>query len=612
MITSTNILDPNIRVAVQGKLPNPINFVLLTLLLQLAYDQSSATAFVLSSGADATVVTASSAKSSPSAHAEVVTDELPALILECVDQIISPYLINNRALHRGSILENVDQEHVRDVGWAKASSLPFESDGSARSRYGSWDPTEYESIHIHPGKLALATRTKLSNPLLTGDEIEYLRGASESYWSRIEGDYETCEKSRFTYQRKGNREAHLSDVIQYCQRSDTTKYDVAPLVNKLLLNRIYPWIRASYLSREEIGNELELFVYDSLFIRYNTTAAKANNDAGNGSGENLGSVGAGQPLHRDLGYVSVNIMLNEEFEGGGTFFENQLLPLVLLGGHDNEMQPLKPLGPGHAIAHYSNSRHAGAATCMGVRDILVIFLAATEKRSQFTDANRTWNAPCWERNARLKAAARTYCSEFSIEDQMICRVLHHRLAIDQVLDDGEAWHYLGMALLDYHDHLHGSSVSTNMELKLAVSCLNEATKHTPCDGRLYNNLGIALERLMHCYESNSLIMKNLHEKGATAYQKSILIHSTCERMRCDIQAEYISTCLNFGLYLSKLDQFGLAIDILSRIVPRTDICIDAENDLDETTWAQWRVVRDASNLLSFCKRQRDKEPRATE
>ena len=605
-MTATNMLDLNNRVAVRGKTSNSINFVLLTLLLQLAYNQSSASAFVLPSRAGATAVTASSATSLPSAHAEVVpTDESPALILERVDQILVPCSINNTALHRGRILESVDQEHVRDVGWAKASTLPFESDGSSRSRRGSWNPTEYEYIHIAPAKFALATRTKRGNPLLTGDEIECLRGASEFYWSRLEGDYETSEKSRFTYQRKGNSEAHLSDVVQYCQRSDSQKYEVAPLVNDLLLNRVYPWIRASYLSREKIGNELELFVYDSLFIRYNTTAANANNDVGNVSGDNLGS-GAGQPLHRDLGYVSVNIMLNEEFEGGGTFFEDQLLPLVLSGDHDNVMQPLKPLGPGHAIAHYSNSRHAGAATYTGVRDILVIFLAAKAKRAELTDSNRTWNAPCWERNARLKAAARTYCSVFTKEDQLMCRVLHHRLAIDQVMDDGEAWHYLGMALLDYHDHLHGSSVSMNTELKLAVSCLNEATKLTPCDGRLYNNLGIALERSMHFYESNSLIMAKLRENAAAAYQKSILIHSTCERMRCDIQADYTSACLNYGLYLSKLDQFGLATDVLSKVVPRADTRIDAENDLDEITWAQLRVVRDAANLLSFCKRQLDK------
>jgi hypothetical protein len=432
-----------------------------------------------------------------------------------------------------------------------------------------------------------------------------------------DGDDGEMENSRFTYQRKGNTEAHLSDVVRHSQRTTGSKdnCDVASLVDDMLLNRIYPWIRSAYLSREEMGNELGLFVYDSLFIRYNATAANSNGDPGDGSGENSGIVGAGQPLHRDLGYVSVNIMLNEEFEGGGTFFEDQLLPMVRSGNIDDisRVSPLKPLGPGHGIAHYSASRHAGAATYSGVREILVIFLAATERREIFIDTDGI-SAPRWERNARLKAAARTYCTISTEEDRIICRVLHHRLAIDQVMDDGEAWHYLGMALLDYHDHLqlsddniasYGSSDMSNV--KLAVSCLSEATKHTPCDGRLYNNLGIALERMMPCYKSNSRVMVELRKRAVAAYQTSIAIHSKCEMMGCDVRAEILSASMNYGLYLSKLDQFGLAADILSRVVSHTNIPIDAEHDMDEVTSARLRVVADATKLLAFCKRQLDKE-----
>merc|ERR1712216_997475 len=114
------------------------------------------------------------------------------------------------------------------------------------------------------------------------------------------------------------------------------------------------------------------------------------------------------------------------------------------------------------------------------------------------------------------------------------------MGIDQLFDDGEAWHYMGMALMDYHDHLalsSGSSscndvlVSANLTevpcaLELAVSSLNEAVKHTPCDGRLYNNLGIASERLLEHYlnvnsvQSNSS-MEQLGEKIQSAYRKSI-------------------------------------------------------------------------------------------
>jgi hypothetical protein len=53
----------------------------------------------------------------------------------------------------------------------------------------------------------------------------------------------------------------------------------------------------------------QLFVYEAIVIRYNATA---NSGAGHS--------GAGQPLHRDLGMPSVNIMLNDDadFTGWGT------------------------------------------------------------------------------------------------------------------------------------------------------------------------------------------------------------------------------------------------------------------------------------------------------
>ena len=65
--------------------------------------------------------------------------------------------------------------------------------------------------------------------------------------------------------------------------------------------------------------------------------------------------------------------------------------------------------------------------------------------------------------------------------------------------------------------------------------------------------------------------------------------------------------MNYGLYLSKFDHFGLAIDTLSRVVSQANIPIDAERDMDEVTLARLRVVTDATKLLAFCKRQIGKE-----
>ena len=101
----------------------------------------------------------------------------------------------------------------------------------------------------------------------------------------------------------------------------------------------------------------------------------------------------------------------------------------------------------------------------------------------------------------------------------------------------------------------------------------------------------------------------LRDEISSAYRKSIMIHSTCERMGCDVGADYKSACLNYGLYLPKLDEFEDAIGVLSRIVSPTHTVVAAldEHEIDVATWARQRAIRDASNLLQFCRRQRDEQ-----
>ena len=574
----------------------------------------------------------------------------PNLLLDSIDEIITSQS-QSLSISQNDIINNVNIQHEQDVAYAKSSTLPFENDNISMRSSGddgySRSLIEYETIPSNNNEQPpIAIQT--NQPILNKDEIKLLTNSCETYWKRNEEETQSS-KSRFTYQRKGNSEAHLSDVVQYHtsqqyqqQGLDTSDLQssssVEHLVNDLLLDRIYPWVRTAYLSNEEEHNvdELELYVYDSLFIRYNATEANIGSQLINdkGSQEDRGSngqerrVGAGQPLHRDLGYVSVNIMLNsqDEFEGGGTFFENKLLPMMMISDDKSsdefykaEVQPLKPRDVGHAIAHYSSNRHAGAATLRGVRDILVMFLAAATPNKQSTaqpssssipstDNDRKQQPPKWELNARIKSAARSYCTSHcpnNKEEQVVCRILHHRLAIDQVGDDGEAWHYLGMALLDYYNHQVESSSNEAADiegtLELAISCLNVASEYTPCDGRIHNNLGIALER----QQSNSM-REDLHSEIVSAYETSIMIHSKCKSVGCDVGADYESACLNYGLYLSKLDLFDDAIDVLSRIAGEKaehQSMVTAEEGLDAAGWARQRVRRDAQGLLSFCKRQ---------
>lgn len=520
-------------------------------------------------------------------------------LLRRVDELLGETL----AKLAPSILESIDEQHESDVKWAESSSLPFESEGLTS------DIIEYDLVSAKestPSAQQIAIRTKESSPLLSRDEIQRLKTSAESYWNRpVELDGSST--SRFTYQRKGNSEAHLSDIVKYSQTQQPQTKHVTNLVDELLLKRVYPWVREAFLSKEEgvDARSLQLYVYDALFIRYNATEANLDDTLSKAVYNKQRRKGAGQPLHRDLGYVSVNIMLNDQsdFEGGGTFFENQILSCwngdKLDESDDTGLKPLKPLGAGHALAHDSSDRHAGAATFEGVRDILVIFIAAAHKRDSQDTSNSLRTAPRWECAARLKSTSRTYCSNSNANntDQLKCRILHQRLAIEQVPSDGEAWQYLGMALMEY------AEVANESVLDLAVHCLEEATRYTPCDGRLHNNLGISLERLLSTSNIDEGRTLQLRERVATAYRRAVSIQSICESIGCDVGADYERVCLNLGLYLSKQDDFMGAVDVLSRVVPQSANSGDRSVELDAESWARQRVMEDASSLLSFCRKQ---------
>lgn len=505
------------------------------------------------------------------------------------------------------ILNTINEAHERDLEWAKSSLLPFERAlntnddkvyNSIEYEYINVDDTRASISHDNLHERPIAICTAESTPLLHPLEIQLLKSTTEAYWNDLSDD---ATPSRFTYQRKGNREAHLSDVVNF-SNSVQMKNGLASLVDEMLLHRVYPWIREVFLSKEENinSNDLKLYVYDSLYIRYNATDANDNDIA-----ERMGQQrGAGQPLHRDLGYVSVNIMLNDhcEFDGGGTFFEQQLLSLSSWNESYVETDaptlvgPLKPLGAGHALAHFSSDRHAGAATMEGVRDILVLFIAvAREELTNQTGVKLSQRVPRWEQSARLKTTARSYCKQcFPSGDrentigELICRMQHLRLAIDAVPNDGEAFHYLGMALSELDD-------STSIDL--AIACLQEGIKYTPCDARLYNNIGLVWEKkLAQCNSNNGGEMQIIHDKITSAYETAIAINSICTRIGCDVRSDFERACLNFALYLSYQDDFQSAIRLLERIQPITS---GSESRSPESL----RVSDDARSLLLFCRKQ---------
>jgi hypothetical protein len=288
-------------------------------------------------------------------------------------------------------------------------------------------------------------------------------------------------------------------------------------------------------------------------------------------------------------------------------------------------EPLIPNGKGHAIAHLSSERHAGAGTTAGIRYIIVLFLSA--KFNNTTDI-----APRQERAARLKSTARRDCEESKWP--ALCRAMHHWLAVQSVPTDGEAWHYLGMALLDHHDEYqhsilnkneHDSNalypICPNLLLRTSVKCLEQARKLTPCDSRLYNTLGLALERYAQQTPSASNIgepasykKKEIGEQEmewrqvndqqiSQAYRTALSLVIGAQQGGCN-NVDFCSSCLNYGLYFANCDRFTDAVQILSLIdvysPPATN---DHHSRSSSSQYKSFRIRDDASRLRDFCQDQ---------
>lgn len=429
-----------------------------------------------------------------------------------------------------AILAQIDRQLADDCAASRA--LPIELDNNIGCKVA----IHYEWTRVLQYNLAVQSL----EPILDEASISAIRQRAEDLWKNPSKG----ATSRFTYQRSGNYEAHVSGLGRHV-------YDI---MEKALSNHIYPLVRHAFFNE----SNSRLCVYDALVIRYNSTEA-----------QQAAQWGAGQPLHRDLGVVSVNIMLNEpgDFHGGGTFFENQLMT-------DDSCAPLKPHGLGHCLAHYSSERHAGANTYQGVRDIMVLFIMADQKPP-----------PPLMRNTRLKQC-RDVCSSNDIMQSIQCRISRQLLAAKLYPEDGEAYQYLGTALMDYAAISSKSNLKlANSALEVAVQCLQHASKLTPCDARVYNNLGLALSKKISRNPQDIASIIN-------AYEKSLKLLERSEQIGCDVQDDMDSVRLNYGLYLSNQNSFEQAASVLYPLA-----CRWLEN------CANGRIVEDAHRLWRFCEKK---------
>jgi hypothetical protein len=460
-------------------------------------------------------------------------------ILERMDRLCSAHAHVSMIPRRDEILQRIQQQHVNDCKFALEALAPEQQETSIKNTIS------YEWIHSSDYPLA----TQSLEPILNDTSLNLIRQAASDHWRNPSN-----LKSRFTYQIPGNYEAHVADL------GDSVKY----IINDMLMERIYPMIRHAFPN--DVVEVEQLCVYDALYIRYNATQAKLSNV----------TFGAGQPLHRDLGLVSVNVMMNSanDFVAGGTFFENQMRSSF-------SKNPLKPIGQGHCLLHRSSERHAGAATMQGVRDIMVFFVTGAS----------TTHPPASIQSSLLKQC-RTYCEACFPEDPLqaiFCRLAHLRLAVEVAPTDGEAFQYLGLALMQYESWLMfkaGDAPKRIDVLETAVDCLEQARVLTPCDSRVYNNLALTLSRLIDLAPDQRGI---LGPRIAQAYTKATELLQESFKAGCNVQDELETVSLNHGLYVSNLDRFQDACSILeqaaSRKVPDQDC---------------GRVIEDAHRLWRFC------------
>ncbi|CAB9520793.1 expressed unknown protein [Seminavis robusta] len=213
----------------------------------------------------------------------------------------------------------------------------------------------------------VALRTT-GQPLLSKSDISIILNAAKAFRNN---NRKTTTSTRFTMQYAGNSDLHVADLV-------SMQPSLQPILEKLLHNQIYPLVRSAFLlpHDDDANNDPQppLCVYDALIVRYDGQAA-AN------SGRDKG---ASLPLHRDGGLFTVNIALQGD-GNGGTLFDNLITSSTkhTASHHDDdiiERAIVHPLSPGHAVAHRSTERHAGAPTKPGeaIREILVFFITLRE------------------------------------------------------------------------------------------------------------------------------------------------------------------------------------------------------------------------------------------
>lgn len=119
-----------------------------------------------------------------------------------------------------------------------------------------------------------------------------------------------------------------------CTQHTLFKSQLIQLLNERVIRR--------YLENSQMFVEGDLRILDAFVVQYEAS--------------NINSL----PLHTDGSLISVNIALNENYDGGGTYFKDW-----------NQTIQLKP---GDCLMHWSKLLHSGQPITAGKRLILVAFV----------------------------------------------------------------------------------------------------------------------------------------------------------------------------------------------------------------------------------------------
>ena len=467
-------------------------------------------------------------------------------ILQSVEALLQPECsMEDRPFEDdAAILSRVDAEHDEDCAAAARDDavLAMEPSGNNPRTTPS---CEWVLLPESPSLNSFAGIVQSLEPLLPMTVIQGLREAAEVVWSTGH------RSSRYTYQSSSNYEVHVADLLAQ-NASLRTQFNAA------LVQNIYPLLRHTLLPKE--NETAPLFVYDALVIRYNASAGAA-----------------GQPLHRDFGLATVNILLNDgaEFSGGGTWFEQQWSS----SSSPHQKEPLHPAGGvGYGLAHRAAERHAGAGLRSGIREILVLFVAS---RAAFS-----------LRSARLKPC-RGHCAARHKENAraaVLCRIRHLALAMRWEPRDGEAVQYLGTALMNL------AAMDDDPQqplLPLAVRCFALASLYTPYDHRVYNNWALALGRWRDqrsCLEREKVWEARID----CCYERALALLQPPSRVILGTDDDASGVRLNYALELSNRDAWDGAVRVLEPIL----LVAEADPAKESVVHAH------AQQLYQFCQSQR--------